>query len=145
MPYTPFTLDEVRRIFVQSEQGTGHAGARHVDITNAAMWDRMQGSRGSRAVAAITSFVKFDDQLGAALELLNSPANDAALEQFRCEHKPGRPYFAIQHRLAAPVQMRYAIGGGTRTFPCTLVRLILEKKYGRPRNMHVVTFFGEFG
>jgi hypothetical protein len=159
MPYTPFTFEEVKSIFVMSEgnalstgRGTGHAGGRHVDITNEGMWNRMQGTRGGNTLSAITSFIRFDDQVNAALELLNAPANDAALEQFRTDKKPGRgypgsnsPYAEITHRLNAPIKMRYAIGGGTSTFPCSLITLVFDKCYGRPRNMHVVTCFGEFG
>lgn len=153
MPYTPFTHSEVKLIFQLSEQGRGHAGERHVDITNQGMADRQMGSPGQAGITDVTSFVRFDDQINAALELLNHPDHEDALEKFRVEKKPGRGYpggtggryAEISHRLNAPVQMRYAIGGTTRTFPCTKVKLIFDKCHGRPRSMHIVTFFGEFG
>jgi hypothetical protein len=145
MPYTPFTFAEVRLIFQLSERAGGHAGALHVDITNDDLWNRVRDYRGT-GLSARTSFIRFDDQVAAALELLNAPANDAAFEQFRCEVKQGqRPHFTMDHTLAVPVQMRYAIGGGTRTFPCRRVRLVLAKDHARPRAMHVVTCFGEMG
>ncbi len=155
MPYTPFSFSEVKTIFTLSEgltqstgRGEGHAGRDHVNISNDGMWNRTLGGNAS----AITSFLRFDDQVRAALELLNAPSSDAALERFRVEKQPGRgypgsnsPYAEITHRLMAPVQMRYAIGGGTRTFPCSLVTLVFDKCRGRPRDMHIVTCFGEFG
>lgn len=152
MPFTPFTRAEVRYIFEQSERATGHAGARHVTITNVGMADRQMGTREREGLAEVTSFVKFDDQIDAALELLNAPAHDAALERFRVEKRAGvaypgssSRYAEIEHRLATPVQMRYAIGGTTRTFPCSRVKLVFDKAPGRPRDMHIVTFFGMFG
>jgi len=153
MPHTPFTRSEVKRIFQLSEQGRGHAGERHVSITNQSMADRQMGTRERGGITDVTSFVKFEDQISAALELLNHPDNDEALEKFRVEKKPGRGYSdgtggryaEITHRLNAPVLMRYAIGGTTRTFPCTKVKMIFDKCAGRPRSMHIVTFYGEFG
>ncbi|WP_298471002.1 hypothetical protein [uncultured Erythrobacter sp.] len=152
MPYTPFTRNEVKRIFQLSEQGRGHAGERHVNITNQGMAERQMGTHERSGISDVTSFVKFDDQIDAALALLNAPANDAALERFRVEKKQGRGYSGgggryveLTHTLNAPVLMRYAIGGTTRTFPCRRVKMIIDKCNGRPRNIHIVTFFGEFG
>lgn len=152
MPFMPFTRADVKLMFELSEPARGHAGARHVSITNVGMVDRQMGGRGREGLAEVTSFLKFDDQIDAALELLNAPANDAALERFRVEKRAGvaypgssSRYAEIEHRLNAPVPMRYAIGGTTRTFPCQKVKLVFDKAPGRPFDLHIVTFFGMFG
>ncbi|MDJ0641397.1 MAG: hypothetical protein QNJ15_01140 [Erythrobacter sp.] len=152
MPFTPFTRSEVKLILQLSEQGQGHAGERHVSITNQGMADRQMGTRQRAGITDVTSFVKFDDQIDAALALLNDPANDAEIERFRVEKRQGRGYAGeggryveLSHTLTSPVQMRYAIGGTTRTFPCRRVKMIIDKCNGRPRSIHIVTFFGEFG
>ena len=144
MPYTPFTLSELRLIFQLSETGGGHAGQCHVGIDNDSLWGRVQDYQGS-GIAARTAFLSFNDQLQAALEVLNAPANSAALEDFRVNKRPGRPYCEISHGLAAPMRMRYGMGGGAKTFPCRLVTVVLDKNLARPRQMHVVTCFGEMG
>ena len=153
MPHTPFTRGEVKMILQLSEAGRGHAGERHVVITNAGMADRQMGTRERGGITDVTSFCKFDDQIDAALALLNAPENGADLERFRVEKRPGRGYsdgssgryVVLTHRRATPITMRYAIGGTTRTFPCTLIRMVIDKDYSRPRQMDVITCYGEFG
>ncbi|MEM8724627.1 MAG: hypothetical protein AAGE86_03805 [Pseudomonadota bacterium] len=147
MPYTPFTRSEVKLILQLSELGTGHAGERHSKATNAYLAERQL-----RGTPTATAFLNFEEMIDAGLALLNAPANDAAIERFRVEKRQGKgypgsseKYVALEHRLTAPIKMRYAIGGTTRTFPCTKVKMVIDKCNGRPRNMHVVTFFGEFG
>ena len=147
MPYTPFTRNEVKRILQLSEAGSGHAGERHSKATNAYLADRQM-----RGTPTATAFVNFEEMITAALALLNDPANDAALERFRVEKREGRGYsgsgevyVVLEHRLPTAITMRYAIGGTTRTFPCTKVKMVIDKCRGRPRDIHVVTFFGEFG
>lgn len=151
MPYTPFSYQEIRTILQLSEASDGHAGERHVTITNAQLWDRVVDYQGS-GIAARTSFLKFDDQINAMLALLNAPENDAGFEAFRCHAKPQahieprkRKYTVLSHTPAAPIPMRYGIGGGAQTFPCRQIRLVIDKNHERPRQMHVVTCFGEMG
>lgn len=143
MPFTPFTLEEVKSILRKSEARGGHAGARHVSITTNDLWGRMGEAR-NNSIAAFTAFLNFNDQAGAALELLNDPAHEQALEQFRVNSRQG-DRVTLRHRLRAPIRMRYAIGEGSQTFPCSAIRLVIEKDHSSPRAMHVVTCMGEMG
>jgi hypothetical protein len=153
MPFQAITLAEVKLIFQLSEgqgmndkgKGEGHSGARHVSITNSGLGDRlMSHSRGG--IAAYTAFRSFDEQVAAAHEVLNLPANDAALEDFRVNTKPGKDFELKRVRVGAPTLLRYARGdGGAATFPCTCYTLILRKDLSRPHGMHIITFFGEMG
>lgn len=147
MPYTPFTRSEVKRILQLSELGGGHAGERHSMATNAYLAERQ-----ARGTPTATAFLNFEEMITAGLALLNDPSNDAALERFRVEKKAGKgypgssdKYVVLEHLLATPMKMRYAIGGTTRTFPCRRVKMVIDKNHGRPRFMHVITFFGEMG
>lgn len=150
MPLQPFTRDEIRLIFQLSEgpeNGGGHAGAQHVNMSKERLWQRVQAYKGP-GLALRTSFLTFADQIEAAFQVLNDPRNDAALEDFRVNAKAGdRNHFDRLKNLplATPIRTHYGIGGGAQVFPCSLVTLILHKNLSRPRGMHVVTFFGTMG
>lgn len=152
MPYQPFTFDEVQTIFTLSEKrppalgagGIGHAGERHVSITNRGLSERLPDDKIS-GLAAYTAFLSFEDQVKAALELLNLPANDTPLEHFRQALRPSER-FSIDHcTVPTAVKLRYGTAGGGATFPCATFSLHLRKDLGRPRGMHVVTFYGTMG
>ncbi|MEP0189509.1 MAG: hypothetical protein ABJP70_02465 [Erythrobacter sp.] len=148
MPFTPFTRAEVKRILQFSELGSGHAGERHSKATNAYLADRQMSG-----TPTATAFCNFEEMITAGVALLNDPANDAALEKFRVEKRAGSgysggnggKYVVLEHLLTAPMKMRYAIGGTTRTFPCRRVKMVIDKDHGRPRFIHVITFYGEMG
>ena len=152
MPFQPFTQSEVTRIFHLSEGAgvdghhTGHAGRKHVDITNRGLADRLAApTRKGGGLAAFTAFLRFSDQVAAAVEMLNAPEQDQDLEAFRVQARAGDE-LRLEHRLTTSTfPMRYAIGGGGQTFPCNQFTLWGRKVPGRPRDLHIVTFFGEFG
>jgi hypothetical protein len=152
MPYQPFTFGEVETIFRLSEGATpnigsggiGHAGARHVDISNSGLNTRLS-NHSSGGLAAYSAFLTFRDQVNAALQILNLPENDPPLERFRQEVRPGKPFSIEQSWLPTPMVMRYATPGGAATFPCHYFTLFLRKDMSRPRDMHVVSFFGTMG
>ncbi|MEM9500626.1 MAG: hypothetical protein AAF941_02150 [Pseudomonadota bacterium] len=147
MPFTPFTRDEVMRILSLSELEEGHAGERHSKATNAYLVERQM-----HGTPTATAFLNFQEMITAGVALLNDPANDAELEDFRVDKKFNKPNtkgrmkrIVLSHILRTPMKMRYAIGGTTRTFPCRKVKMVIEKNFGRPRFIHVVTFYGEMG
>lgn len=153
MPFQPITLPEVKIIFQLSEgrganaagRGEGHAGAKHVSITNNGLGDRLTSHRGG-GIAAYTAFLSFDEQVAAAHDVLNMPANDAALEDFRVNTKPGQDFALRRVRAARPTMLRYGRGdGGAATFPCTCYTMFLRKDLTRPHGMHIISFFGEMG
>lgn len=147
MPFTPFSTSEIRMIFEMSEgDGGGHAGRYHVNMSKEALSERALAYRGG-GLSLRTSFLTFADQIKAALDVLNDPANDARLEEFRINAKVSDPgHFELKNmHLPNPVRMHYAIGGGAQIFPCQYFTMILHKRPGRPRDTHVVTFFGTMG
>jgi hypothetical protein len=152
MPYQPFTFGEVETIFRLSEGnapssgsgGVGHAGARHVSISNSGLNTRLS-NHSSGGLAAYTGFLSFRDQVGAALQILNLPENDPPLERFRQEIRAGDSFSIKNGWLPTPTVMRYATPGGAATFPCHYFTLVLRKDMSRPRQMHVVSFFGTMG
>ncbi len=153
MPYQPFTFADVKLIFQMSEgtganaagRGTGHAGARHVSITNANLGDRLRTHRGG-GIAAYTAFRRFDDQIAAALDVLNLPASDAPLEDFRANTRPGQDFSLRRVRVPNVTILRYGMGnGGSAPFPCTCYTMFLRKDLSRPYGMHIISFFGEMG
>jgi hypothetical protein len=153
MPFQPITLPEVKRIFQLSEgrganaagRGEGHAGEKHVSITNFGLGDRLMSHRGG-GIAAYTAFLSFDDQVAAAHEVLNMPSNDAALEDFRVNTRPGQDFQLRRIRTIRPTMLRYGRGdGGAATFPCSCYTMFLRKDLSRPHGMHIISFFGEMG
>lgn len=153
MMFQRFTFAEVETIFRASEgravtrgrANPGHAGERHVSISNAGLWDRFMDYQDS-GLALRTAFLDFKSQVGAALAVLNDPANETELERFATQTRQDAPPFALKNAwLPAPVTMRYAIGGGAQTFPCHYFTLVLRKDLSRVRQMHIVTFFGTMG
>jgi hypothetical protein len=153
MPFQPFTYSDVQMIFRLSEGqapsqgagGVGHAGERHVSIANAGLAERLRDHQGG-GLAGYTAFLSFDDQVKAALAVLNDKANDALLEEFRVETRPGQRFEKLKnHFLPVPVRMRYAIGDSAKVFPCQYFTMVLRKDMARPRQMHIVTFYGTMG
>jgi hypothetical protein len=149
MPYQLFTHDEVHLIFKMSESRGGHAGARHVNLPSSQLWDRVEGIK-RPGLALRTSFIKFDDQINAALQVLNDPRNDTELERFRVHAKASdKHHFEMRNLLIDdPIPMRYGIGGGAQVYPCNHFTLVLHKYEGPhppPRQMLIVTFYGTMG
>jgi hypothetical protein len=153
MPFQLLTYAEVKMMFELSEgtganeagRGEGHSGSRHVSITNAGLGDRLGNHRGG-GIAAYTAFRTFDDQINAALAVLNLPANDAAIEDFRVNTKPGKDFALRRSQLPVPMMLRYGRGdGGSAPFPCSVFTMFLRKNLGRPHGMHIISFFGEMG
>lgn len=153
MPYQAFTFADVKLIFQLSEgqganaagRGEGHAGARHVSITNAGLGDRLRTHRGG-GIAAYTAFRTFDEQVAAALEVLNLPANDAPLEDFRVNTRPGQDFALRRVRVPSVTTLRYGRGDGlSAPFPCSCYTMFLRKDLTRPSGMHIISFFGEMG
>jgi hypothetical protein len=153
MPFQEITLAEVKLMFQLSEgqgrndkgKGEGHSGSRHVSITNEGLGDRlMSHSRGG--IAAYTAFRSFDEQVAAAHDVLNLPSNDAPIEDFRVNTKPGKDFQLVRTRVSKPTLLRYARGdGGAATFPCTCYTMFMRKDLSRPHGIHIISFFGEMG
>ena len=151
MPYQPVTFGEAKLMFELSEgtgadaagRGEGHSGSRHVSIPNSGLGDRLRNHRRG-GIAAYTAFLKFDDQVAAAVEVLNSPANSAALEDFRVNTRPGRDFELRRVTVPSVTVLRYARGdGGAATFPCSCYTMFLRKDLTRPYGIHIISFFGE--
>ncbi|MET0308671.1 MAG: hypothetical protein ABW023_08190 [Sphingomonas sp.] len=153
MPYQPFTDSEVELIFQMSEgrpvsgkvRSEGHSGGRHVSITNSGLADRLRDhNRGGLAI--YTAFLTFRDQIDAAVAFLNSPKTAVRLDRFSIDKKQGESCEIVEEiDLNAPFRMRYGIGDGAQIFPCNRFEMRLIKDHSRPRQMHIVTFFGKMG
>lgn len=152
MAVVPFEYDEVKRIFHLSEMAGGHAGEQHVKISNAEMVARNLKEKRRGPIHATTAFLTFDQQIKAALKLLNDGRNHKPLERLRIEKEPGKGYsgeggtsrIELAHKLAKPQKMRYVLGHDVKTFMCVDLKMIVDKKIDNPRRLYIHTFIGMF-
>jgi len=149
MSFPPFTADEVRRMLMESEGATlpdgrkkGHAGERHVSITNAGLDWRMRYSGGTVAgIAMYTAFLTFKDQIRTAVEVLNSPQSRPELGRFLADRS--RKQCDLKDIvLTNSVPIRMATAGGSHVYPeASFATMILHRMTGRTRSIHVQTIF----
>jgi hypothetical protein len=161
--YHQFTRAEAENILRSSEgsptahRGTGspgHAGARHLLLTNAELLTRYQrmseqliwqnGRRRRREYTLITAFCTLPDMIDAAELVLNAAQTQAALGDF-FQGTPRGPGMRaeIAYTSGTTFSMRYAQGGeAVRTMPVHDLVMVLDRVEGRPFALQVQTFFG---
>lgn len=158
-----FTHAETEHILLSSEnaptshRGTGsrgHAGARHLLLTNAdllARYERMSeqlvwhnGRRRRREYTMITAFCTLPDMIDAAERVLNAAQTQAALSDFFHNTPRGPGMRAdIAYTSNTTYRMRYAQGREiVRTMPVHDLVMVLDRVDGRPFGLQVQTFFG---
>jgi len=149
MSFPPFTTDEVRRMLLESEGATlpdgrkkGHAGERHVSISNADLDWRMRYSGGTVAgIAMYTAFLTFADQIRTAVEVLNSAQARPDLDRFLSD-RTRKQCDLKDIVLTNSVPIRMATAAGSHVYPeASFATMILHSMAGRTRSIHVQTIF----
>jgi hypothetical protein len=140
-----FRLSEGTGGHPETGRGEGHAGSRHVSITNAGLGDRViDHKRGW--LAAYTAFLSFRDQIGAGYEVLNAPSTDQIITDFQFNAPAGKDLQLTRVPVLTSMRMRYGMGGGgSGIFPCSVFTMFLRKDMNRPHRLHIISFFGEMG
>lgn len=161
--YHRFTRAEAETILRGSEgaatshRGTGrpgHAGSRHLLLTNAELLARytrlsdqliwQNGRRRRREYTLITAFCTLSDMIDAAELVLNAAQTQAALSDFftNIPHGPGMRA-EIAFTSTTTFRMRYAQGDeAVRTMPVHDLTMVLDRVTDRPFDLQVQTFFG---
>ncbi len=140
---TVLRASEDRTSAHRGQEGAGHAHGRHVALTRADLWNRVNTDARNGQVALFTAFVSTADQVAAARETLNSVEGKWARHQFK--QAPGTPrgshngmfariFYSGQTRI-----VRYA--GGTGTMPMSDCQMIVARDDARPHGLHIKTFF----
>ena len=160
--YHQFTRSEAENILLSSEGGAtshrggrpGHAGSRHLLLSNAELLDRYtqfseqmiwrNNRRRRREYALITAFCNSPEMIDAAVLVLNAAQTQLALADFFTNTPRGPGMRAeIAFTSAASFRMRYAQGDETvRAMPVSDLVMILDRVDQRPFGLHVQTFFG---
>jgi hypothetical protein len=161
--YRRFTRPEAEAILRSSEgaptshRGTGrpgHAGTRHLLLTNAELLERyaqmseqlvwQNGRRRRREYTLITAFCTLPDMIDAAELVLNAAQTQAALSDFFLNVPRGPGMRAeVAFTSKATFRMRYAQGGeAVRTMPVSDLVMVLDRVESRPFGLQVQTFFG---
>lgn len=110
----------------------GHAGAEHVSATRGRM---MEHAEGGRTLALSSGFIKFDDQVSALKQALNSAAGQRVLANFDGNVGPARQSFTA---VIDPLTVRMASPTRTWTMSVTKVRVVLDKSI---EGVHVQSVF----
>ncbi len=159
MSVRSFTYDEVKMIFQLSEnvglsgKHNGHAGEMHVMIGNKALGKRQTSevvppkkvNQKGAPLSLYTAFRTFHEQITAAVAILNHVSQRDKLAAFDLAPGRGAELVITDAPLDHPTPMRYAIGGGGQVFPCHHFTLWGRKEFGRPHDLHIVSFFGTMG
>jgi hypothetical protein len=161
--YHRFTRAEAENILRNSEgaptshRGTGspgHAGARHLLISNAELLTRYQqmserlmwqnGRRRHREYTLVTAFCTLPDMIDAAGLVLNAAQTQAALADFFHGAPRGPGMRAeIAYTSGTTFRMRYAQGReAVRTMPVHDLVMVLDRVSDRLFDLQVQTFFG---
>ena len=161
--YHHFTRAETESILRSSEgaatshHGTGrpgHAGSRHLLLTNAELLARYtqiseqliwpNKRRRRREYTLVTAFCTLPDMIDAAELVLNAEQTQAALLDFftNTPRGPGmRAVIAFTGK--ATFRMRYAQGDeAVRTMPVHDLVMVLDRVTDHPFDLQVQTFFG---
>jgi len=160
--YHRFTREEAETILRNSEgaatshRGTGrpgHAGSRHLLLTNSALLARytrmseltwQNGRRRGREYTLVTAFCTLPEMIDAAALVLNAAQTQAALSDFFVNTPRGPGMRAeIAFTSDTTFRMRYAQGEEiVRTMPVHDLVMVLDRTEGRPFELQVQTFFG---
>jgi hypothetical protein len=161
--YHQFTRAEAENILRSSEgaptshRGTGspgHAGARHLLLSNTELLARYQqmseqvvwqnGRRRRREYTLITAFCTLPAMIDAAELVLNAAQTQAALADFFHGTPRGPGMRAeIAYTSGTTFRMRYAQGGeAVRVMPVHDLVMVLDRVEARPFGLQVQTFFG---
>jgi hypothetical protein len=159
MSVRSFTYDEVKMIFQLSEnvglsgKHIGHAGKKHVMIDKDSLGERQtfevlrlkKDNEKGAPLSLYTAFRTFHEQITAAVAILNHVNQQGKLAAFDRALGRGAELVITDAPLDYPTPMRYAIGGGGQVFPCRHFTLWGRKEFGRPHDLHIVSFFGTMG
>ena len=149
-----FLFDEhdAYRILQESEgradfngKNVGHARARHVAISKAALHDRMiLGGTTKDGMPIYTAFTSVRDQARAVAAAINAPASAELMNRFFHPDRirPGVPQQLCGVQVSAATSVRVAVGGdGPPMRGSAYVTVYFSKFPSRHRNMHIVTAF----
>jgi hypothetical protein len=140
---------EVKSILLASERRTsitgqtGHAGRRHVLITNQDLMDRGQAfyDQSTNDVPLVCAFTETPEAVRAVTEALNSPQGQAALQHLD-GYLPMGTRVCIEARVS-PFRARYSPGMEIRrTVTITSVFVLVESIWEAPyHGIHIHTAF----
>jgi hypothetical protein len=174
MTYHVFSPAEVEQMLRSSEgeatahrgQRPGHAGAKHLLLTNAELLERYEemiraeeANRARRREEArargekfrpggpiyrmVTAFAQLPEMIAAGVALLNTPQSQAGLTaMFVGDHAGEGTRLEIDYTSPAPVLMRFVSGHRVATMPVHQLTMILDRVHARRLGLHVQTFFG---